>query len=220
MKPITGRTHQLRAHAEAIGHPIIGDPKYGVAHRARPRRSIRCAPSRREVEQQAASPGAPAGSAASARRHARCDGAAAAPHAEELGPVRLRRRSSSTRSRTRRRLRTRHGGRTDDPKPAISGSGSRNGPKRSGAGASQALLQRGFRGRSCGHVRGPARWAVGQDPGPTRSCAPDPGCGRGRRGGMEQPRRHHRSGRPAVDAPRQRGDRWRGGEPMRSSTRS
>lgn len=29
MKPITGRTHQLRAHAEAIGHPIVGDPKYG-----------------------------------------------------------------------------------------------------------------------------------------------------------------------------------------------
>jgi 23S rRNA pseudouridine955/2504/2580 synthase len=29
MKPITGRTHQLRAHCEAIGHPIIGDPKYG-----------------------------------------------------------------------------------------------------------------------------------------------------------------------------------------------
>ncbi|MGC2392749.1 MAG: RluA family pseudouridine synthase [Methylovirgula sp.] len=28
MKPITGRTHQLRAHAEAIGHPIVGDPKY------------------------------------------------------------------------------------------------------------------------------------------------------------------------------------------------
>ena len=28
MCPITGRTHQLRAHAEAIGHPIIGDPKY------------------------------------------------------------------------------------------------------------------------------------------------------------------------------------------------
>src|SRR6202012_64591 len=30
MKPLTGRTHQLRAHAEAIGHPIIGDPKYGL----------------------------------------------------------------------------------------------------------------------------------------------------------------------------------------------
>jgi len=29
MKPLTGRTHQLRAHAEAIGCPIIGDPKYG-----------------------------------------------------------------------------------------------------------------------------------------------------------------------------------------------
>ena len=29
MKPLTGRTHQLRAHAEAIGHPIVGDPKYG-----------------------------------------------------------------------------------------------------------------------------------------------------------------------------------------------
>ena len=28
MKPITGRTHQLRAHAAHIGHPIIGDPKY------------------------------------------------------------------------------------------------------------------------------------------------------------------------------------------------
>src|SRR6201996_8623647 len=28
MKPITGRTHQLRPHAEAIGHPIVGDPKY------------------------------------------------------------------------------------------------------------------------------------------------------------------------------------------------
>ena len=28
LKPITGRTHQLRAHCEAIGHPIIGDPKY------------------------------------------------------------------------------------------------------------------------------------------------------------------------------------------------
>ena len=39
MKPITGRTHQLRAHAEAIGHPIIGDPKYGVAPTKDPRRN-------------------------------------------------------------------------------------------------------------------------------------------------------------------------------------
>src|SRR5580692_5402929 len=28
LKPVTGRTHQLRAHMEHIEHPIIGDPKY------------------------------------------------------------------------------------------------------------------------------------------------------------------------------------------------
>jgi 23S rRNA pseudouridine955/2504/2580 synthase len=39
MKPVTGRTHQLRAHAEAIGHPIIGDPKYGAAPTKDPRRN-------------------------------------------------------------------------------------------------------------------------------------------------------------------------------------
>lgn len=29
LQPYTGRTHQLRAHLRAIGHPILGDPKYG-----------------------------------------------------------------------------------------------------------------------------------------------------------------------------------------------
>ncbi len=50
MKPITGRTHQLRAHAEAIGHPIVGDPKYNGGTGPDPRRTdpLRAIP--RDVE--------------------------------------------------------------------------------------------------------------------------------------------------------------------------
>jgi tRNA pseudouridine32 synthase/23S rRNA pseudouridine746 synthase len=29
LEPRTGRSHQLRVHLEAIGHPIVGDPLYG-----------------------------------------------------------------------------------------------------------------------------------------------------------------------------------------------
>ena len=36
LTPITGRTHQLRVHCAAIGHPIFGDPTYGVYGEASP----------------------------------------------------------------------------------------------------------------------------------------------------------------------------------------
>ncbi|MCC2111756.1 MAG: RluA family pseudouridine synthase [Hyphomicrobiales bacterium] len=38
LKPVTGRTHQLRVHCAHIGHPIVGDPKYGERHVADPER--------------------------------------------------------------------------------------------------------------------------------------------------------------------------------------
>ena len=31
LRPLTGRSHQLRAHLAGIGHPILGDPIYGDA---------------------------------------------------------------------------------------------------------------------------------------------------------------------------------------------
>ena len=31
LRPITGRTHQLRVHMKYLGHPILGDPVYGNA---------------------------------------------------------------------------------------------------------------------------------------------------------------------------------------------
>jgi len=32
----TGRTHQIRVHLSAIGHPVVGDPLYGGVHRRIP----------------------------------------------------------------------------------------------------------------------------------------------------------------------------------------
>lgn len=34
-KPMTGRTHQIRAHAYALGHPLVGDVLYGAQETTR-----------------------------------------------------------------------------------------------------------------------------------------------------------------------------------------
>lgn len=40
LEPITGRTHQLRVHMAAIGHPMFGDTLYGGAYMARAERLL------------------------------------------------------------------------------------------------------------------------------------------------------------------------------------
>jgi tRNA pseudouridine32 synthase/23S rRNA pseudouridine746 synthase len=32
LQPITGRSHQLRVHLQALGHPILGDALYAPPH--------------------------------------------------------------------------------------------------------------------------------------------------------------------------------------------
>lgn len=32
LEPVTGRSHQLRVHLQALGHPILGDALYGGSH--------------------------------------------------------------------------------------------------------------------------------------------------------------------------------------------
>jgi 23S rRNA pseudouridine1911/1915/1917 synthase len=37
LQPRTGRTHQIRVHMAAVGHPLLGDPTYGHSQRTLPR---------------------------------------------------------------------------------------------------------------------------------------------------------------------------------------
>ena len=94
LKPVTGRTHQLRAHMAHIDHAIIGDPKYFNKENW-------------ELAGRPAEPAASAGAAdrdpASARRRHRCHRAAAAAHAAVLEFARAGAPTVSIRSRTRRR---------------------------------------------------------------------------------------------------------------------
>ena len=43
LRPLTGRTHQLRVHMAHVGHPIMGDGKYG-GEAAHPGGDIAAAP--------------------------------------------------------------------------------------------------------------------------------------------------------------------------------
>lgn len=40
VRPITGRTHQIRVHFAAIGHPLIGDQVYGTKSKLIPRQAL------------------------------------------------------------------------------------------------------------------------------------------------------------------------------------
>jgi tRNA pseudouridine32 synthase/23S rRNA pseudouridine746 synthase len=40
LEPVTGRTHQLRVHLAAIGHPVLGDELYGGNAGSRPERLL------------------------------------------------------------------------------------------------------------------------------------------------------------------------------------
>ena len=92
LQPFTGRTHQLRVHMAAIGHPIVGDGKYGGPGRLPDR-----------IDQPQAAPPCPAPADRSSRRRPdRRDRRAARPFRGEHGA----RWASTSRSATCRSTRS------------------------------------------------------------------------------------------------------------------
>ena len=84
LKPVTGRTHQLRAHMAHIGHPIVGDPKYFSRENWQLPGGM---------QNKLHLLGAPHRRAASARRGDRRHRAAAAAHAAVVESARPRRQA-------------------------------------------------------------------------------------------------------------------------------